>query len=49
MVISEGSGMQADSIVISTRMPRYPVAEITATMMPPRNSINWVSIGRLLG
>jgi hypothetical protein len=38
-MISEGSGMQADSIAINSKMPEYPSAEIVATMKPERISI----------
>jgi len=31
-MISEGSGMQADSMAISTAMPKYPPAEMTEMM-----------------
>ena len=31
-MISDGSGMQADSIAISKTTPEYPNAEIVATM-----------------
>ena len=31
-MISEGSGMQADSIAIKRTMPEYPSVEIVATM-----------------
>src|SRR5579871_2575455 len=34
MMISEGSGMQADSIAISAMTPRWPPAAIVATMNP---------------
>src|SRR5512142_1604473 len=34
MMISDGSGMHADSIAIRTTMPRYPPPEITAMMKP---------------
>lgn len=31
-MISDGSGMQADSMAINRTMPQYPIAEIVATM-----------------
>jgi len=32
MMISEGNGIQADSIAIKSTMPEYPKVEITATI-----------------
>ena len=34
MMISDGSGMQADSMAIKSTMPEYPSVEIVATMKP---------------
>ena len=36
MMISDGSGMQADSMDMSKAMPAYPPAEITAMMKAAR-------------
>jgi len=39
MMISDGKGMQADSIPIIRTTPGYPKAEIVATMNPDSISI----------
>src|ERR1700751_4198111 len=39
MMISEGSGIQADSMAISSNTPAYPLLEITATMIPASQAI----------
>jgi hypothetical protein len=36
MMISEGKGMQADSMAINNTTPEYPSSEIVATMKPER-------------
>jgi hypothetical protein len=36
MIISDGSGMQADSMPMRRAMPAYPPAEITAMMKAAR-------------
>jgi len=39
MMISDGKGMQADSIAINSTMPPYPSAEIVAMMRYERMEI----------
>ena len=38
MMISDGKGMQADSIAISIITPMYPEAEMTLTIQAPTSS-----------
>src|SRR5437660_6316223 len=44
MMISEGRGMHADSIPISSTIPGYPAWEITAMTKRPRSSTRDVTI-----
>src|SRR6516165_8453388 len=46
MMISEGSGMQADSMPINSIKPKYPAFEITAMMNPARAAIIFSIIQR---
>jgi hypothetical protein len=43
-MISDGSGMQADSMAISSITPKYPALEITAMMNPARAAMIFSSI-----
>src|ERR1044072_4271984 len=45
MMISEGSGMQADSMAIKRMTPEYPRAEIVATMKPESMPMIFATIG----
>ncbi|MGC8470181.1 MAG: hypothetical protein ACP5NI_09785 [Acetobacteraceae bacterium] len=40
MTISEGSGMHADSIAISSTTPPYPPAEMTVMMAPAMPAVS---------
>ena len=44
-MISEGKGIQADSIAINKTIPEYPSKEIVATIIPDKNSIIFAIIG----
>src|SRR5271170_1681441 len=44
MMISDGSGMQADSIAIRITIPRYPAAEFTSTIADTSTDITCSSI-----
>ena len=44
MMISDGNGIQADSMAISNITPRYPALEITAMMNPARAAMIFSSI-----
>jgi hypothetical protein len=44
MIISEGNGIQADSIAISNTIPPYPIVDITLIIQTANNPINFSSI-----
>jgi len=41
MIISEGNGMQADSIAISKTMPLYPMVDMTLIIQTANNPITF--------
>jgi hypothetical protein len=48
MITSDGSGMHADSIAIRMTTPKYPVAEITATIQDATAEMIWSIIDEVL-